>query len=448
MKQFFKIPDLMHPTENVERARRYQRFRISCGIRVRDAFDLVEGMLIVSNTCGRWLKPHVYRTVRVDIPDVLRKLCIETTEKNDSVSLGQIKSITNDLAGLQAHAISLLLSGSVKVLENVLAVAVTDPGIWFTEFDGVAVYQSLCDPQRLAELTGLSVIDAFPARDVAGGGNGGPLSLLPYWLMFSDRSQPAAEVNRALLNFDSIGELVLLPASDGFDAELPAFAYRSIVGNGFLSQLMERYSDQSFPHDPTGDEAATGKCDDKILGILQRHLTIPFALGDRDRIRHDRSQQSRLVSSIVDDLKSLDFSHNDLLCTINHYLSKLIVRQLKRWNKRLVHSNNRPITELVLAGTATDNLFLQNLIRDRIPSIEFKESEDFEIARNDLGLATAGLLGLMHIDQFPANVPAITGTMNPRILGRLTPGSPSNWRHLITEMTDYRPPAMKLRDAV
>jgi anhydro-N-acetylmuramic acid kinase len=42
----------------------------------------------------------------------------------------------------------------------------------------------------------------------------------------------------------------------------------------------------------------------------------------------------------------------------------------------------------------------------------------------------------------------LTGAEGQRILGRLTPGRPSNWRQLVRVMADFHPAPMKLKDAV
>ena len=67
---------------------------------------------------------------------------------------------------------------------------------------------------------------------------------------------------------------------------------------------------------------------------------------------------------------------------------------------------------------------------------------------HDLPSVTAAICGLMHIDQMPVTIPWISGSELPRVLGRLTPGSPAHWRRVIMDMGDCRPPVMKLREAV
>jgi hypothetical protein len=58
------------------------------------------------------------------------------------------------------------------------------------------------------------------------------------------------------------------------------------------------------------------------------------------------------------------------------------------------------------------------------------------------------LLGLLHLDQIPANATGITGARIPRVLGRLTPGSLTNWNRLVRELANARPSVVALRSAM
>ena len=55
-------------------------------------------------------------------------------------------------------------------------------------------------PPGWPSLTGLNVIDAFPARDLAQGGLGGPLIALPEWLLLRhrDRSRVLLDLGRTV----------------------------------------------------------------------------------------------------------------------------------------------------------------------------------------------------------------------------------------------------------
>ena len=46
---------------------------------------------------------------------------------------------------------------------------------------------------------------------------------------------------------------------------------------------------------------------------------------------------------------------------------------------------------------------------------------------------------MLYLDSVPANATALTGVETPRILGRLTPGSPQNWQRLLQSYTGSVP---------
>jgi anhydro-N-acetylmuramic acid kinase len=49
---------------------------------------------------------------------------------------------------------------------------------------------------------------------------------------------------------------------------------------------------------------------------------------------------------------------------------------------------------------------------------------------------TFGLLAALTVDGVPANVPSATGASGSRLLGSLTPGSPSNWARCLHWMAN------------
>ena len=95
---------------------------------------------------------------------------------------------------------------------------------------------------------------------------------------------------------------------------------------------------------------------------------------------------------------------------------------------------------------ATDG-WLQRLTK-LFPETIVVPCTDYECPNCGMGALVAATHGFLHVDQVPANLPWISGTDLPRILGTLTPGSAGRYRSLLIEMSDYRPPVMTLRDAV
>ncbi len=94
---------------------------------------------------------------------------------------------------------------------------------------------------------------------------------------------------------------------------------------------------------------------------------------------------------------------------------------------------------------------IPGLVRElslRFGETQVNSCEDHHCPNWGLGALIAGTHGFLHIDQVPANLPWISGTEFPRILGTLNPGAAARYRVLLVEMSDYRPPVMTLREAV
>ena len=71
--------------------------------------------------------------------------------------------LREELAEVQAELIVGLPQKAGISPSRIVAVSVHDPGCWFGS-SGSPGYIGLCDPARLAELTGMNIIDAFAAR--------------------------------------------------------------------------------------------------------------------------------------------------------------------------------------------------------------------------------------------------------------------------------------------
>jgi anhydro-N-acetylmuramic acid kinase len=104
--------------------------------------------------------------------------------------------------------------------------------------------------------------------------------------------------------------------------------------------------------------------------------------------------------------------------------------------------------QIFLAGGDRYRTRLREPLQRMMPAASIDNVEALGVTGDYFSAVLVAALGAMHVDQMPANLPWLTGAEMPRILGRLTPGSPKQWRMLLREMADYHPAAMRLRDAV
>ena len=178
---FWSTPDPEDALGRIDRALNDRNHRLSAGLSISNRFDRVSGALVVAQGNGRYLRIRHVVDASTPIPKSIRGGCLEfvTGQNRDC---GQLSQLLSDLAETQANVVEQLKCEAGKYVDRVLAVAVQDPGVWTKDFDGRVSYAPMCDATRLAELSGVTVIDAFPSRDIAVGGQGTRLEALPYWI--------------------------------------------------------------------------------------------------------------------------------------------------------------------------------------------------------------------------------------------------------------------------
>jgi 1,6-anhydro-N-acetylmuramate kinase len=106
------------------------------------------------------------------------------------------------------------------------------------------------------------------------------------------------------------------------------------------------------------------------------------------------------------------------------------------------------IDEIVVTGGGSRNGMLIREIAQRLPVLPFTRLGEFGLSGALLDATSIAVLAMLHVDQVPANHPAITGTRAPRVLGRLTPGSTLAWRNLVEHISGAYAEATALRSAV
>ena len=229
------------PNDRIERVLYNRSHRLMAGLSIDERFRTVEGALVVSVGNGKYLRLQHAALASVRIPDTISGT-IRAFFEETSNDWAQLAPMLADLAEIQSAVVEQIKRAAGKYVDRVMAVAVVDPGLWTEDFDGRRSYTSLCDATRLAELAGVTVIDAFPARDIAAGGKGCSLDAIPLWLMLADRNAKVASQNRVVLIAQGQSRCYWLPPSDGLDAELPSIQQIDAAGFDFLQQLIERLS--------------------------------------------------------------------------------------------------------------------------------------------------------------------------------------------------------------
>lgn len=223
--------------------------RLFAGLRLSGDFSCLSGGLIVTEGRGKHLRVTHAETQGARLPDSLAA----DLQKQAAAPNGQWPALLADLAQFQASEFDRLKCLAGKFVDRILCLAVSDPGFWLRDFDGRLTYLSACDPNTLSNLTGVSVIDAFPARDLAAGGSGQALEALPLWLWLADRPRKAAQHSSGLVLVTPQGSTTgwFLPGSDGLDEIVPEIGRLSLESSQIAAGQLARALATFFRHSAT-----------------------------------------------------------------------------------------------------------------------------------------------------------------------------------------------------
>ncbi|HMO92572.1 MAG TPA: anhydro-N-acetylmuramic acid kinase, partial [Pirellulaceae bacterium] len=421
--------DFQDPTAPRQLLHRYQGIwnqRLAVGLSLDKSFKQVDAALVLLKGYGKSLRHQWTEYRHAPIPATLSRQCQELLANQD-VTVATLRQIQTDLGEVLALATQQVISLSGKAKSQLLVLGIADPGIWVREFDGRATYFSVVDPESVAAKTGLTVIDAFPAKDIAFGGRGDPIDALALWLMFADRNPRVSLFSQVVIWVNATCRMFFLPASDGLDDEFPKIDYCELQ----LGQDLKKALDS-----------------DEVNPILRQAI---IRQENVDVARQDPSSLERWQVDL-----------NDLVCSIRQQLIKWNVPLSQVASDADVSAATDAIRLEQTRGSATPvirvfaNAGLQELICGALHlSCHDVPDKSQAMERNDnalrigpstlharsLAATIPAIMSVMCMDQIPSSIPALTGIEIPRPLGRITPGTPTNWRQVVISMADYQPPA-------
>ena len=431
------------------------------GVHVAPESVRVSGVVIAVTgrglDCRATLLTSAYRELTPDWRDAFDRA---VTSGGPSTTV--ITDLSAALVRELADVVNQLLAQSANA--DVLAVGVHGTGLWSCDDeDNRTDRLELCNAARLAEATGQNVIDAFADRDLAGGGQGGPLDALPKWALLHD-----AEQNRCLVDFGSIVRVVYLPAGVephvatrvmatdvGPGLSLIEDMLKAIVGNATVPGIKrnELSENRAFelgihsicPQSPQAQAASADAITTEQVDIALHNVLIAACTGDETTFQwyphsavFNKSIKRVLREAIQSGLNATDILRT-ATCVVANMTARAIYRHIPR---------TPPLsTVLVYDEDAKNELLLQDLSQQLEDIAIARVGELFDNADN-MSAVNAALLALLHIDQVPATHTLTTGILAPRVLGRLTPGTPSSWQRLVRHLAANVPVRMSLRSAM
>ena len=413
--------------------------RWAIGILVSSDCSRLSATLVGARSHGLQIDAEVAEGLIVQVPRDATALWTQLVEPGSSLTAREtieaVSAVRAELAQTQASVVDALLSQAGMAPARILAVGVHDPGLWSLSRTVREGYFGLCDPARLAETTGMNVVDAFPARDVAAGGQGGPVTAIAEWVLFGHPRQ-----NRILLDLGRTTRLSYLAARRPNLGAPRVLSFEVGPGMRLIDLFAQRFSNGEHGFDPGGRLAVQGQ---RLAPLLEHWLSDPYFRRSIPRWHPRGVRPDRFLLDALQMAVEAGWSVRDLLCTATHFVAESVALAIRRQLP-----GDASVDQLVLTGGGQQNGMLLRELARLLPEVPIVRAMELGIDGEAVGPACVGILALLFLDQVPGNLPEVTGTEVARVLGHLTPGSPQSWQRLISTLSGSQPTVRPLRSAI
>ena len=374
------------------------------------------------------------------------------------------ESLRTDLTAIATRLSQRLLASSnfskePSIADSLLAIGIHGDGIWHVEGKQAYAYRSMVNATRIAEQFGKTVVSGFPERDFAQGGRGGPVESHGIWLLLADRAnrldstyrgchwRGLVDVSRHATQFSIVG-----PIEQHLKTQ-PSPANDVCVGDQLLAELVASFSSDSeltnsTPGSSSDSLAASssgsapvdvGKVAAQGTPILEL-LEIWQATMSRDSSWNPHGMSALPLIYAWRNSIYATSPLKDLLATAIH----LIALEIGSYVRHRIPAAT-PIGELFFMGEGTTVDLIVHVLVDQLPGVAIRRLSELGQDRTLYASAVAALV-LLNLWQVP--LPSTKPGEVPRVLGRVTPGNPSNWRHVLRVMNSNAPWLLPLREAI
>ena len=253
------------------------------------------------------------------------------------------------------------------------------------------------DPNRIAQLTGITTVADFRRRDMAAGGQGAPLVPAFHHGVFADPDE-----SRAVLNVGGIANLTFLPADPG----LPVSGYDTGPGNCLLDAWTRRHLNQPF--DTDGDWAAQQS---PHPGLLRQLLADPYFTQTAPKSTGPEYFSTDWLDRQLTDWQEL--AAGQVQATLLALTTHSIVDALR---------TSAPSTRrLLVCGGGVHNAALLQTLSDLLAPLPVSSTAAFGLDPDWVEAVAFAWLARETLAGRPGNLPAVTGASAPVVLGGIYP---------------------------
>ena len=415
------------------------------GVSITATCQRIESAMIGIHGSGSGAPVEIRKTISFDVPreiidsfnELQETLYVQeqqrTAGNNADVKIpaGLSYHVARELACIEEEAIQELISESRLKAHDVLAVGVHDPGLRVATAHGM-FYQGLCDAPHIAERTGMNIVDAFPTQDIAAQGRGGPIFPLPTWIFLKSETN-----DRILIDSGRTARLTFLPKPENAFAHQKIRQINVIPCGSLLDTLAWQLTQGKTAMDTGGHFAVQGCQVPQFMETLRSALPLSTTWMPTG-LKPDR------YLNVANKAAREGLSHQDILCTVSGFIAETVADKVKN----MMNASTQGEPELLIQGSGWQHGLLNNSLSTQLQKRTLIPIAQFGIPVDTFDALCTATLTSLTVEHIPGNLPHLTGSELAKPLGRITPGSITNWHRLLCEMAETKPANRSLRSAM
>ena len=256
----------------------------------------------------------------------------------------------------------------------------------------------------VARRLGVPTVSNFRRADIEAGGEGAPLVPIVDLCLLSHPQQ-----RRCVQNIGGIGNVTYLPTWDRSQTPQPPaiLGWDTGPGNSLIDIAITTLSEGTLTYDADGAWAAQGTpCQDLIHDWLQNpylHQPPPKSTG-RELFGWDYFQRCYA------DAQRQGLSPTDIVATLTQFTAATIAQSYRSFLPALPDA-------ILVGGGGCRNPMLMAYLQAEFPEIPVTPTDKAGVPAGDKEALAFAVLGYWRWQEFPGNLPAVTGAGTTTLLG-------------------------------
>lgn len=357
------------------------------------SLDGIDAALVAFQESKFELISSYFHPYSAEFQEELRAVCFAET-----VNLKALAKLDADLGIQFANTVVELLRKSSFDHSKVKAIGSHGQTIYHSPNTQPSNTLQIGDPNRIAEITGISTISDFRRKDMAVGGQGAPLVPGFHRALFQDSNE-----TRVIVNIGGIANITVLARQP--DQEILGFDVGP--GNGLMDDWALLHLGQPF--DEGGKWAKSGKLNSNLLGEFKDDPY--FAAPPPKSTGKEYFSLNWLNSKLQrfgQPIKPEDVQH-----TLSRLTAELIV-------DAIIKSNVSPDRVLVCGGGIHNQFLMENL--NDCANCRVESTLKYGVDPDWVEAGAFAWLAKQRIEGLPGNIPTVTGASRSMVLGSIYQG--------------------------